>query len=283
MSIRALNQTLPEFGLVIASATNAASGTTITPGNNAYGSYAQLIAGASVTDDVFGFWINLNTLAVSGSARDGLLKIGTDRSGGSSFTDTTIIDLLVSCAGANAGNNSGGIWYFLPFRLPAGTSIGAAVSVNNATIGACSAFVQLRCKPKYAPPRCATFMRAFGTAPSTSSGTALTPSNGSKSAYVQVGSALADQIWYWCLGVGSNNAVMQTVAGAFDLAVVVSMTINRRVIADQLVVCNTAEAQGFRSLGEYGLGNIGDKVFIRGGANGVWNTGCSVAAYGFGG
>jgi beta-phosphoglucomutase-like phosphatase (HAD superfamily) len=62
-----------EFGLIIASASGAPGasvGASTTPGNNSYGSYASIMSGATVTDDVYGLWIIVNTGFVSGSARE---------------------------------------------------------------------------------------------------------------------------------------------------------------------------------------------------------------------
>src|SRR5687767_5995180 len=78
------------FQLVITSIADgtqpaANMGTSVTPGNNTYGSYASVIAGASVTDDAYGIEICFNSGYVDSTARDGIATIGFDPAGGTSF------------------------------------------------------------------------------------------------------------------------------------------------------------------------------------------------------
>lgn len=284
MSIRAPNASLPEFGLVISNATSVSPGAVVTPGNNTYGAYTQLLSGAQVTDTAYGFWVNVNSLAVSGAPRDALAKVAIDRAGGASYLDIAS-DLLVSCAGSLSGVGLGGIWYWIPLLIPAGSSVALAASVNNATVGTCSSFVRLMCKPtSLTPPRTASFMRSFGITPATSSGTAIVPNGaGGRSAYVQVGSALTESLWYWCIGAGCNNAAMSNNATTFDLAVGSSTTVNRLIVTEQTVIPTTAEVLGYTSQGAYGLAAINENVYIRAGGQAVFPTGASCAAYGFGG
>ncbi len=46
----------------------SAYGLSVTPGNNTKGSYGQLISGASLTDDVYGIYVNINSNTVSATA-----------------------------------------------------------------------------------------------------------------------------------------------------------------------------------------------------------------------
>ena len=114
----------------------AAWGTSVTPGNNTYGSYAALISGASVTDDAHGILININSVSTSTAAKDCIVTIGIDPAGGASYT-AFIEHLLCSCAGAYASAQcgAGGVNYYFPVRVPSGSSIAAKASVNNATVG----------------------------------------------------------------------------------------------------------------------------------------------------
>lgn len=284
MAIRA---PVNECGLTI-STTNfgLVTGATVTPGNNLYGTYVQLLAGAAVTDDAYGFWVNVNSLAVSGAARDAIAKIGLDPAGGTTYTDF-ITDLYVSCAGAHTGVGVGGIWYYFPVRIKAGTSIAIALSVNNATVGTAGAQCQLLCRPSHPDLiRVGSYVRTFGSTPGTSSGTAFAPVSGSKSAYVQLGSAIAaaDSLWYWHLGVGINQSVVgNNNPLACDLAIGSSTTVNRIVVADQIILPTTAEVIGYRVTGAAAIAKPGDLVFMRAATTGVLFTGWSAIGYGIGG
>lgn len=279
-----IRRAINEFQLQIASATSAAAGATVTPGNNTYGTYVQLLSGAAVTDDAYGIWLNFNSIAVSAVARDCIAKVGFDAAGGTSYTDA-ILDLLCSCAGLMTGIGFGGINYFFPLRIPAGTSIAVAMSVNNATVGTGSAFCRLLCKPSHPEMVWAgSFVRTFGTTPASSTGTAITPNSaGSKSAYVQLGSALAETLWYWCLGVGCNNTAMSNNQASWDLAIGSSTTVNRPIISDQIVVPTAAEALAYTSQGASAIGMTGDLIFARAGGPTTSPTGMSAAAYAVGG
>src|SRR5690606_34323542 len=117
----------------------------VTPGNNTYGSYAEVISDSSVTSDAFGILININSVSVGSSARDAILTIGIDPAGGTTYTDF-ISDLLCSCAPTYVRGSSGA-WYYFPVFIKAGTSIAAKGSVNNSTVGTMHVNVQLMCKP----------------------------------------------------------------------------------------------------------------------------------------
>lgn len=274
-----------EFGLIIESAAFNSAGNTMTPGNNTYGSFASIISGASVTDDVYGFWLCIDGSAVSGAARNCLVKIGLDPAGGTSFSQLLISDLSGSCAGFNSQFNSavGGIWYWFPLFIKAGTSIGSAASVNNATVGACQAYVRLHCKPSRPDLlRVGTFVRTFGSTPASSSGTAITPGTGAKSSYVQLGSATADNLWWWNLGVFCNNNAMNDNMSFWDLAIGDASN-KRNVIPDQWVIPSSSETLAFRSYGGYAQSAPGDLVYARAGGISASPTGMSVAAYAVGG
>lgn len=271
-----------EFQLRIASATNAAVGTSFTPGNNTYGTYVQLLAGAAVTEDAFGIAINVNTLFVTTQGRDALVKIGIDPSGGSSPIDV-IPDLLVSAA-ANFVGGVRGINYYFPIFIKAGSSVWISGSVNNATVGTGNAIATLFCRPSRPElVRAGSFVRAFGINRATSSGTAITPVNGSKSAYVQLGSALAEPLWWWCGGIGVNSNNMNNNAFQFDWALGSSTTTNRAIIVDQWCGANLNELLSWDSWGVPALGAVGDLVFSRAACGGTVFAGFSVGAYGVGG
>lgn len=280
-----LHPQVNEFALTVPSLAlpNVTTGPVITPGNNAYGTYVQLLAGASVTDDVCGIWINLNSMAVSGVARDAIIKIGIDPAGGSSYTDY-ITDLGASQAGAPNGTGLGGLVYYFPLRIKAGTSIAVAASVNNGTVGTCSAWCWLKCKQSHSEyTRMGSFVRTFGSTPASSSGTALTPGTNAKGAYVQLGTiAAGDVLWFWQIGVFVNNAVGNNNPLAFDLAIG-SAGSKRIVISDLPIITNTGEAMHYVSVGAHAIGAPGDNIYARAAAQAAPSTGWSAAAYGVGG
>src|SRR5262249_15219377 len=150
--------------------------------NNAYGSYATLISGASLTDDVYEITININSVGISAAARDCLVSIGIDPAGGTSFTN--LVDLVcgpaVTYSEASTTLLGGGVSFTFPFFIKAGTSIGAAAAVNSATLTAINVWVQCKCRPSRPDLVWAgTYIDEFGVSTGTSAGTAITPGTAS--------------------------------------------------------------------------------------------------------
>lgn len=258
-------------------------GTTVTPGNNTYGTYAQVMSGATVTDDSYGIWINITTNSVSASARDTLVKIGLDPAGGTSYLDF-ILDLAGASA-ASASGGLGGIWYYFPVRTAAGTSIAAAASVNNATVGTLAVMIRLECQPTHPELiRAGSYVRTFGSTPASSSGTSVTAGSDAKGTYVQLGSAIAagDNLWYWNMGIGLNQAVATPNSYLFDLAVG-DATTKRLLVPDQPASASASEALSYSSIGAPAIAAPGDLLYGRCGARGGTHTGWSMMAYGVGG
>lgn len=272
-----------EFGLIIASASGAPSasiGASTTPGHNSYGSYSSIMSGATVTDDVYGLWIIVNAGFVSASYRDILITIGLDPAGGTSFSDW-ITDLAGSCASNYGGATSaGGVKYFFPLFISAGTAIGAKSSVNNVTVGTVSVGLRLLCKPTRPDLlRLGTQVRTYGSTAASSSGTAVTPGGASEGAWASLGTVAAgDRPWFWQVGVGINNATMNNNGLHVDFGIGDGSN-KRIVIQDQLILTSTSETISAEYPGAYAKACPGDVVYGRAqGASAV--TGTSMIAYG---
>lgn len=272
-----------EFGLIVSSvsgAPGASVGSSTTPGNNSYGSYASIMSGATVTDDVYGLWIIVSTGFSSGAARDILLTIGLDPAGGTSFSDW-ITDLAGSCASNYGGAASaGGVKYFFPLFVKAGTAIGAKSSVNNATVGTVSVGVKLLCKPSRPDLlRLGTQVRTYGSTAASSSGTAVTVGGASEGAWTSLGTVAAgDRPWFWQVGTCINNATMNNNGLHVDLGIGDGSN-KRVVIQDQLILTGTTETISAECPGAYAKACPGDVVYGRAqGTSAV--TGTSLIAYG---
>lgn len=281
---------IPSVALGTRPATNW--GASITPGNNTYGSYTSVQS--AHTEDAYGILININSNNVSAAARDALVTIGFDPAGGTSFgglggvAGNEINHLVASCAVAyllGSAANTGGIWYYFPLFIKAGTSIGAKASINNATVGTLRVATWLMTRPTNPKTlRCGSFVRTFGATTASSSGTAITPGTTTKATYTQVGSAIAEPLWFWELGIGMNNATMPNNIYHCDLAVGSSTSANQTVIQDAFVAISSTEAIGKPVAGAYWQAAVGDNVYVRaqGGPNAL-DIGYSMIAYGVGG
>lgn len=196
-------------------------GTLITPGQNTFPTYAEILAGASVLDDCYEVLVNINSNSVSTANRDTLVNIGVDPAGGTSWT-TLIPNLLASCAGswAQSGNGGFGVTYRFPLFVKAGSSIAAQASINNATVGNLRVLIGLSAKPSRPDMmRYGTYIEAIGAVTASSRGTLVTAGlNGSDGTYTSLGTT-SKHLWGWQVGFGTDDATMSNNAIYADLAV----------------------------------------------------------------
>lgn len=279
------SNTLQLIGSTVADGTRvaAAQGTSLTPGNNTYGSYAAILS--ALSDDTYWIEININSGATAAAARDMLVTIGVDPAGGTSYTDT-INHLLGSCASAYQSGSTpcGGIWYRFPLRIRAGSTVAAKASVNNATVGTVSVAMKAWGRPSRPElVRVGSFVRTFGETTASSRGTTVTPGGASEGSYVQLGSALAESLWYWEFGLGVNSGTMVNAAHEVDIAV--GDASNKKiVISNGLVLECSAESIAKLPNGAHGSAVSGDLVYgrIQTGPGNAAGT-VSLIAYGCGG
>lgn len=278
--------TLPnEWGLIIESVADgtrpaAAWGTSITPGNNTYGSYTQVLAATS--DETFLCRITLNSWSTAAAARDALVTIGIDPAGGTSYTDM-IVDLVASCAPSYTAGTAPATIYEFPLRIPAGATLAAKATVNNATVGTGRVALTLFGRPSRPElVKAGSFVQTFGSTPASSSGTAITPGTASEGAWTQLGSALTVPLWFWEFGFGINNATMNNNNHHIDIGL--GDASNKKIVIPNGYVMETGnEILSRAPNGRVGLGAVGDIVYARvqAGSSTV-TTGMSVIAYGVG-
>lgn len=275
----------PEYGWSLVTATGrpaAAWGTSVTPGNNTYGSYAELIDGALVTQDVWWIDILISSGATAAAARDLIVTIGIDPSAGTSYVDT--INHLLGSGAAAYDVYSGGVWYGFPLRIPAGSSIAAKASVNNATVGTVRVTARLYGLPRHPEVTpLGSFVRSFGVTLGSSSGTTVTPGTTSEGSYAQLGTATAEPLWYWEWGVGVSDSTMSSVVHHCDLACG-DATNKRLIVLDGLVHFSSNEATSKqRHQGEFMRVATGDLIYGRMQCSGTVDSAISMMAYGVGG
>ncbi len=259
-------------------------GTSITPGNNSFPAYAEILSDASVTEDCFGIFIRITGISVAATSKSALVNIGSDPTGGTSFA-TIIPNLLCSeAATSNATVPSDGIDYYFPLYIKSGTSLAAQGSVNNATVGTMRVYVKLFGGQEYAERQKWGFtVEQFGAVTASSKGTDLTPGNtGAEGTYVQMGSNLTNDYFWWQLGVGITQGTTTNLAYDWDLARGDGSS-KQIMIPDESIVTGTSEAtvKHLQALGCYERpATVGEGIYARGTCSGTANTGWSAIAYG---
>lgn len=248
-----------------------------------------ITAGLNTTTDWHIIRVDETTVAFALTEADARANIRRSLNTGGSGTQTLTCRKIQHLSGSEAtalvGNTTGGHTYYFPLYVPAGMVIHASASVNNVTVGTVNCLIRLLTFPsKLWALRVGTFVRTLGAVPATSAGTAIVPTNGTKSAWVDLG-AMSDPLWYWNFGVGFDNAAYpNNNTLALDLAVG-EATFERVVLRDVLVLPSNVETLGTPVGQRHNAGHAvaTENAFIRMLSNGVPGTGWSVLAYGVGG
>lgn len=266
-------------------------GTSITPGtSNAYGSYASVMSGATLTSDAYGLEIIVSSAFEIFVDRGMLVTIGFDPAGGTSFgglggvTGNEISHLLCSGAQVWYASNAplGGHRFYFPVFVKSGTSIGAKAQTNEATARTVRVAVNAFCKPsRRAGVRAGSFVRTIGANTTTTDGVTVTPGTASEGAWAELGTA-ADKLWYMDIGCGARSAAQAEAMMLSDVSVG-DATNKRTVIRDIYTLSSTNEwLQKTGRFGAYVNLASGDKIYGR--AQGSAATvGYSMAAYCVGG
>lgn len=247
-----------------------------------FSNYATLVSAANITYDVYAIYLCFNAGATSNTIRNTLVNIGVDNAGGTNF-DTRIPNLMCgSAAPINIG--TGGIWYYFPLYIPAGSSIGIQAGSTVAT--AFRTALWLFGKPRRPESvRAGSYVTAFGATLGTSwRGTNVTPGTTADGALTQIGTT-TKSYWWWQAGFAQADASMTASALTLDVAAGSSTTLNKILIQDQLWTVTAAEqiASFPQFPGSYNNVSVGENIYVRMQNSGNNDTGPNVIVYGLGG
>jgi len=255
----------------------AANGTAVTPGTGVYGSWASVIT--AVAQDVYGLLININSNAGSAASRNTLTKIGVDMAGGTSYVD--LIPDLLSGGAAPYNVNGGGLWYYFPLFLPAGSRI-AAAGFGTVTTVYRVGIVPMMLPANPALIRKGSFVEAVGVSGTT--GTVFVPGTASEGAWTLLGTTTL-RTWWWQVGVQVSSADTSWLANAIHIDVAVGDATNKDIIIqDTNITTSTAEQSVNPPLtaGVEWDTPAGSNIYVRGQASGNLDSYAAVA-YGMGG
>lgn len=268
--------------------TEAGLGTSITShatnANTKNATPTQLIAGASVTDDVYGISIRFQSGFQSGEARRFMTDIYIDPAGGTSWeASPRIANLLTNCVAMTMG----GTEYFFPLYIPKGASIGAACQAQLANLS-----VRVAVRVYMAPDLpwaqfCGRRVKTFGATTASTTGTAFTPgASGAKGSYSASLGTTADELWWWQMGICFNDASQTAVQYSCDMAF--GDASNKYLAILDAWHCNigTVEAAAFPKCGGSGLpwrrAPSGSLIYVRGACTGTADSNASAVVYGVG-
>lgn len=258
----------------------AAFGTSVTPAVlPTKGSWVQVISAANMANDGWGIMVNINSSSTSSATRQQIVDVGVDNAGGTSYL-VKIPDLICGHAAPyNVG--SGGVWYYFPIFIKAGSTV--AVRASGTTTGAIRAYITV-----YGLPRRPENVRvghevySFGVNATTGQGTAITLGTTAEGAWTQIGAALSEaapffwQVGYTCVDTSMTAAVIHFDVGAGDAS------FKKLLVENNLITISSSEQIGNLPTTAGCVGNtaIGDLIYIRGQSSATPDTSTTVAVYG---
>lgn len=266
-----------------ATLTDAGLGTAVTADvttAHVKGAAASLIAGASVTEDVYGMSILFCGGSTAGTIRRYLADILIDPAGGTSWS-TLISNLLVNSPSLLLG----GYRYYFPVYLKNGTSIGCQQQCSTNNI-AMRVAVTLHGKPSRPDLiKVGTKFETFGAVTGTTSGTAITPGASTEGSYTSMGTTTNDLWWWQWGGIAVNDTSTSTDLNVGDVAC--GDATNKKIC----VLRNSCPNKGSEECGKETMGLVrpikhikgGETVYVRAFYTGAADTTPTTTAYGMGG
>lgn len=256
----------------------AGIGTTVTASasTNTKGSWAELVDGALITQDVYWVEIQVTNATTAGFSRGMLLDIGIDESAGTSYT-VIIPDLLVSHASTYLVLG-GGKWFCFPLFIRAGSSIAARCQSSSGS-QSCSVRMFLYGAPSNPEgTRVGYRVRAFGANTGTSRGTAVTAGTTSEGSWTSLGTTSDNMIW-WQLGADLDDTSVAAVTYAMDLSVGDASN-KLMAIEEAYFALDTSERMSINLHHGPRYSTSGDIVYARAQCSGTLESNLSMAAYG---
>ena len=258
----------------------SAWGVSVTPGNNTYGSWAQLLAAGSVTSHCYMIDIIFNTNYTAGQIKDTLANIGIDPAGGTSYT-TLIPNLLCGSNyyyGMESNGRLTGTQYSFPVFIPSGSSIACQASVNNATVGTVRCSIKIYGMPSNPQAlKFGTAVESIGITSASSRGTAVTPGTTSDGTWTSLGT-LTSRCCYAQIGfyLGNNNTNNRTLFADLSYG---DSTNNVIIMRDVLVTTNFDEHCTLVNYPAWCSVPAGATIYGRLQCNGVADASCGMAAF----
>lgn len=247
--------------------------TSLTPAQNSYPAATEVIAAASITEEIWAVSVIFMDFDTNAVARDG---IATVYLGG----EIWLPHLLMSQAAGSSGTNwVGAVQYeMVPIGGRSGRAVSAAVSVNSATLTAGRVIIDLYGRPSGGPVWRGTKMTAYGIDTANSRGTLCTSGTTSDGAWVELLGTLSEEHHWWEYGFGWNNAVT---SGAQFIDTAIGDATNKRLIHEDVhTYANTVESIGKRPAGRWAHGAPGQKVYGRIQSSASASSDMSLAMYG---
>ena len=257
-------------------------GSVITPGTApTFGAWVEVASAANMTQETYGILLCFNNGATAAAIRNILVNIGVDNAGGTAYE--VRIPTLIAGSASTFGLGGGGIWYYFPLYIPAGSSV--AVQATGTLTTAFNAYVQFFGQPRRPETlRVGSYVTSFGIDLANARGTAVTLGTTAEGAYTQLGATTTRSHWWWqsCYYAADTTMALQVIFS--DLAAG-NATVKKILYENQYTSVTAAEqiANMPVFVNAYNNVAVGENIYIRGQTSGTPDTGTGFAAYGLGG
>jgi hypothetical protein len=262
---------------------SATWGTQLTPAQNSFPAYAEILPNTAY--DCYGIEILLHSSAYTGEARDTLVTLGFDHAGATTYTDNTISNLIATNCGTPL---FGGVRYYFPLFIPAGTAIAAKASTANATVRTVYVGVKLYGQPTHPElVRSGSYVDTFGAVTAASDGTTITSGTSSEGGWTEVTAGNTTKpYWFWQVGWGANDSSLTAVMYAMDVAYGTAGA-EEVVLTDILHLSSGTAEQVVQPLanlfGCVGEVDAGKRIYVRMQCHGTADSNLSTIVYAMGG
>lgn len=255
----------------------APQGTSVTPAVGSKGSWAQVIS--SLTDDTFGLIICINNNNTSAASRNSVMDVGIGASG----SEVVLIADLICGNAVNYNVNGGGIWYYFPVAIPAGTRI--AIRAQSTVATAFNCFIQAMQKPQNPSMfKACAYVETIGMATLPQGTGQYSPGTTAEGAWQLLGTLTRDN-WFWQIGAQVASADTTHNANAIHLDLAYGDATNKDILLDSILLnTNTTEGavNAVSVIGAGGFVPAGTNIYARAQASGAIDN-LFLCAYGAGG
>lgn len=251
-------------------------GTAVTPAVGSKGSWVTAIA--SLDADCFGLLICINSNSAASASRNTVVDIGV----GSAGSEIVVIPDLIAGNAVQYTGFGGGLWYWFPVFIPAGSRI-ALRSQGNGT-AAFNVWVQaFQSTPDPAAVRVASYVEAVGmTVPE---GVAVTAGTTAEGSWTLLGTTTKD-CWWWQMGVQVSAADTGYSNLGYHADLAEGDGTNYRIILDSQLFATNSSEQLAKPVTVFGCEQFvpaGRNIYARAQVSSGTPDPLFIAAYGAGG
>lgn len=248
---------------------------------NTYGSYVEVLSDTTIALDCYAINIYLYNNSVAAANHSGVVTIGKDEAGGTSYTDW-IQHLIFPPIESADGIPLAAVTYHFPLFVKAGTAIAAkyASLVASSTVKIGIELLHTPLNPEslwYG-----SYVETFGA--TVGGGTAITLGTTSEGSWTQIGSNPTRPLHYWQFGAQITDTTMTSALISYDFAV--GDASNKFIVYEDIRVVSSnnecATVQQMALPPPFYSVTTGDLLYVRGQHSSTADTGNQVALYGVG-